>query len=174
PSGALEVLDQRGIADGFLAEGKKAQATGFAGVPFDLSGFPTRHPYSGSARRICGLGGRSDPAGARGRANHLVRTAYCGIAHRLSYLSMAPLLFCHISYELTGLFCESDSAGPMIRPLFSLRAPPLYLDHVAYHSYGLRLAVSSDQSLSAVPQLALKSLLIRYLPEGAWRGPQNS
>jgi 2-polyprenyl-6-methoxyphenol hydroxylase-like FAD-dependent oxidoreductase len=42
----IEVLDQRGIADRFLAEGQKAQATGFAGVHFDLSGFPTRHPYS--------------------------------------------------------------------------------------------------------------------------------
>src|SRR5215468_6919768 len=40
-SRTLEVFDQRGIADRFLAEGKKAQATGFAGVPFDLSGFPT-------------------------------------------------------------------------------------------------------------------------------------
>jgi 2-polyprenyl-6-methoxyphenol hydroxylase-like FAD-dependent oxidoreductase len=42
----IEIFDQRGIADRFLAEGQKAQATGFAGVHFDLSGFPTRHPYS--------------------------------------------------------------------------------------------------------------------------------
>jgi 2-polyprenyl-6-methoxyphenol hydroxylase-like FAD-dependent oxidoreductase len=42
----LEIFDQRGIADRFLAEGQKTQATGFAGVHFDLSGFPTRHPYS--------------------------------------------------------------------------------------------------------------------------------
>ena len=39
-SRTLEVLDQRGIADRFLAEGQKAQVTGFAGVHFDLSGFP--------------------------------------------------------------------------------------------------------------------------------------
>src|ERR1700733_13685770 len=45
-SRTLEVFDQRGIADRFLAEGQKVQATGFAGVHFDLSGFPTRHPYS--------------------------------------------------------------------------------------------------------------------------------
>ena len=45
-SRTLEVLDQRGIADRFLAEGQKAQAIGFAGVHFDLSGFPTRHPYT--------------------------------------------------------------------------------------------------------------------------------
>src|SRR5206468_6692262 len=45
-SRTIEIFDQRGIADRFLAEGQKAQATGFAGVHFDLSGFPTRHPYS--------------------------------------------------------------------------------------------------------------------------------
>jgi glycine/D-amino acid oxidase-like deaminating enzyme len=35
-SRTIEVLDQRGIADRFLAEGQKAKATGFAGVHFDL------------------------------------------------------------------------------------------------------------------------------------------
>ena len=45
-SRTIEVLDQRGIADRFLAEGQKAQVTGFAGAHFDLSSFPTRHPYS--------------------------------------------------------------------------------------------------------------------------------
>jgi 2-polyprenyl-6-methoxyphenol hydroxylase-like FAD-dependent oxidoreductase len=45
-SRTLEIFDQRGIADRFLAEGQKAQVTGFAGVHFDLSGFPTRHSYS--------------------------------------------------------------------------------------------------------------------------------
>jgi 2-polyprenyl-6-methoxyphenol hydroxylase-like FAD-dependent oxidoreductase len=42
----IEILDQRGIAERFLAEGQKAQVTGFAGVHFDISNFPTRHPYS--------------------------------------------------------------------------------------------------------------------------------
>jgi 2-polyprenyl-6-methoxyphenol hydroxylase-like FAD-dependent oxidoreductase len=42
---SIEVLDQRGIADRFLAEGQKAQVAGFAGVSFDISDFPTRHPY---------------------------------------------------------------------------------------------------------------------------------
>jgi len=41
----IEILDQRGIADRFLAEGQVAQVAGFARVGFDLSGFPTRHPY---------------------------------------------------------------------------------------------------------------------------------
>jgi 2-polyprenyl-6-methoxyphenol hydroxylase-like FAD-dependent oxidoreductase len=41
----IEVLDQRGIADRFLAEGQLAQVAGFASVRLDISDFPTRHPY---------------------------------------------------------------------------------------------------------------------------------
>jgi 2-polyprenyl-6-methoxyphenol hydroxylase-like FAD-dependent oxidoreductase len=41
----LELLDQRGIADRFLAEGQKAQVASFAGKVLDLSDFPTRFPY---------------------------------------------------------------------------------------------------------------------------------
>ena len=39
------MLDQRGIADRFLAEGQTAQVAAFAGTPLDISDFPTRHPY---------------------------------------------------------------------------------------------------------------------------------
>ncbi len=42
---SIEVLDQRGIAERFLAEGKATQIAGFAGVPLDISDFPTRHNY---------------------------------------------------------------------------------------------------------------------------------
>src|SRR5436305_7755489 len=41
----LEVLDQRGIVDRFLAEGQVAQVAGFGSVRLDISDFPTRHPY---------------------------------------------------------------------------------------------------------------------------------
>src|SRR5215213_1869475 len=41
----IEVLDQRGIADRFLAQGQVAQVAGFASVRLDISDFPTRHPY---------------------------------------------------------------------------------------------------------------------------------
>src|SRR4026207_1576828 len=44
-SRTIEVLDQRGVADRFLAEGQVAQVAGFAGVRLDISDFPTRHPY---------------------------------------------------------------------------------------------------------------------------------
>ena len=41
----IEVLDQRGIAERFLEAGYTAPAHGFAGIPLDLSDFPTRHNY---------------------------------------------------------------------------------------------------------------------------------
>jgi 2-polyprenyl-6-methoxyphenol hydroxylase-like FAD-dependent oxidoreductase len=42
----IEVLDQRGVADRFLAEGQVVQAAMFATTVLDMSDFPTRHPYS--------------------------------------------------------------------------------------------------------------------------------
>jgi 2-polyprenyl-6-methoxyphenol hydroxylase-like FAD-dependent oxidoreductase len=47
----IEVLDQRGIADRFLAAGQTAQVAGFAGVRLDISDFPTRHPYGLALRQ---------------------------------------------------------------------------------------------------------------------------
>jgi 2-polyprenyl-6-methoxyphenol hydroxylase-like FAD-dependent oxidoreductase len=44
-SRTIEILDQRGIADRFLAAGQVAQVAGFASVRLDISDFPTRHPY---------------------------------------------------------------------------------------------------------------------------------
>jgi 2-polyprenyl-6-methoxyphenol hydroxylase-like FAD-dependent oxidoreductase len=44
-SRTIEVLDQRGIAGRFLAEGQTMQGLGFSGIPLDISDFPTRHPY---------------------------------------------------------------------------------------------------------------------------------
>jgi 3-(3-hydroxy-phenyl)propionate hydroxylase len=41
----IEVLDQRGIADRFLARGQTAQVATFAGTRLDMSDFPGRHPY---------------------------------------------------------------------------------------------------------------------------------
>src|SRR4051795_13450891 len=42
----IEILDQRGIADRFLAEGQVVQAAAFGTTVLDMSDFPTRHPYS--------------------------------------------------------------------------------------------------------------------------------
>src|SRR5262249_27890360 len=44
-SRTIEVLDQRGIADRFLAHGQVAQVAAFSGIPLDISDFPTRHNY---------------------------------------------------------------------------------------------------------------------------------
>ena len=44
-SRTIEVLDQRGIADRFLAEGQTHPFVGYAGTFLDISDFPTRHNY---------------------------------------------------------------------------------------------------------------------------------
>ncbi|MEX0789428.1 MAG: FAD-dependent monooxygenase [Actinomycetota bacterium] len=44
-SRTIEIFDQRGIADRFLAEGQTAQVAGFAATRLDISDFPTRHNY---------------------------------------------------------------------------------------------------------------------------------
>ncbi len=41
----IEVLDQRGVAERFLAEGKQAPVAVFASTRLDLGDLPTRHPY---------------------------------------------------------------------------------------------------------------------------------
>ena len=45
-SRTIEVLDQRGIAHRFLAEGQVVQVATFGTSKLDMSDFPTRHPYS--------------------------------------------------------------------------------------------------------------------------------
>jgi len=45
-SRTIEVLDQRGVADRFLAEGRAVQAAMIGTTVLDMSDFPTRHPYS--------------------------------------------------------------------------------------------------------------------------------
>src|SRR3954451_13612111 len=41
----IEVLDQRGVAERFLAEVQVTQVATFGAGPLDMSDFPTRHPY---------------------------------------------------------------------------------------------------------------------------------
>jgi 3-(3-hydroxy-phenyl)propionate hydroxylase len=44
-SRTVEVLDQRGVLDRFMTEGRTMQVQAFAGMPLDISDFPTRHNY---------------------------------------------------------------------------------------------------------------------------------
>jgi 2-polyprenyl-6-methoxyphenol hydroxylase-like FAD-dependent oxidoreductase len=41
----IEVLDQRGVAERFLSEGKVMQVAGYALISLDISDFPVRHNY---------------------------------------------------------------------------------------------------------------------------------
>jgi 2-polyprenyl-6-methoxyphenol hydroxylase-like FAD-dependent oxidoreductase len=45
-SRTIELFDQRGVADRFLAEGQVVQVARLAEAVLDMSDFPTRHPYS--------------------------------------------------------------------------------------------------------------------------------
>ena len=45
-SRTIEIIDQRGIADRFLAEGQVAKSGSSPGSRLDIGDFPTRHPYS--------------------------------------------------------------------------------------------------------------------------------
>ena len=45
-SRTIEVFDQRGVADRFLAEGQVVQVATFGRTALDMSDFPTRHPYT--------------------------------------------------------------------------------------------------------------------------------
>src|SRR5215218_8440978 len=44
-SRTIEVLDQRGIAERFLSQGKVMQVGGLAMIPLPIGDFPTRHNY---------------------------------------------------------------------------------------------------------------------------------
>lgn len=50
-SRTIEVLDQRGIAERFIAAGQTAQVAGFAATRLDMSDFPTRHNYGLALRQ---------------------------------------------------------------------------------------------------------------------------
>jgi 3-(3-hydroxy-phenyl)propionate hydroxylase len=50
-SRTLEVFDQRGIVDRFLAAGQTAQVAGFAAMRLDISDFPTQHNYGLALRQ---------------------------------------------------------------------------------------------------------------------------
>ena len=67
-SRTIEVLDQRGVVDRFLAEGRTAQVQAFGGVPLDISDFPTRHNYGMAllqSKFECIMSGWIDELGVR-------------------------------------------------------------------------------------------------------------
>lgn len=48
---SIEILDQRGVADRFLREGKFTQLAGFAWTRLDIGDLPTRHAYGLALRQ---------------------------------------------------------------------------------------------------------------------------
>jgi 2-polyprenyl-6-methoxyphenol hydroxylase-like FAD-dependent oxidoreductase len=81
----IEVLDQRGIADRFLARGQMAQVASFAWLRLDISDFPIRHPYGlalwqnrAHPGRLGRRTGSADPSRKRG-------DGFCPERHRRRY-----------------------------------------------------------------------------------------
>jgi 3-(3-hydroxy-phenyl)propionate hydroxylase len=94
------VLDQRGVADRFLAEGQVAQASMIGTTVLDMSDFPTRHPYSLGIWQ-----------------NQIERIMAAWIAE-------LPVQICY-GCEVTG-FAQDDTGDPggATRPRRSRGAPP--------------------------------------------------
>ncbi|HVI59890.1 MAG TPA: FAD-dependent monooxygenase [Luteimonas sp.] len=93
----LEVLDQRGIAERFIAEGQVAQAAGFASAKLDLGDFPTRHPY------VLGLWQK-----------HIERIL-------AGWVDELPVAF-HREREVTGFVQDDDGVGVALSDGTTLRA----------------------------------------------------
>ena len=80
-SRTIEVLDQRGIADRFLAEGQAMQIQGFARIPLDLSDFS--HPPQLRARAVAEPHrAHTGRLGRRGGCADLARTSGDGYGPR--------------------------------------------------------------------------------------------
>ncbi|MGW5240367.1 FAD-dependent monooxygenase [Monashia sp. NPDC004114] len=45
-SRTIEIFDQRGIAERFLAQGRTSQGLSFANTPLEIASLPSRHPYT--------------------------------------------------------------------------------------------------------------------------------
>ncbi|AHH21939.1 putative monooxygenase [Nocardia nova SH22a] len=43
---SMELLDQRGLLDGLLAQGRRIDSGHFGGIPLDFGDFPTRYPFT--------------------------------------------------------------------------------------------------------------------------------
>src|SRR3954465_1633099 len=59
-SRTIEVFDQRGIADRFLAEAERYPVVMFGGIVLDISDLPTPHPYTRRSGRSHAAGIMSD------------------------------------------------------------------------------------------------------------------
>jgi 3-(3-hydroxy-phenyl)propionate hydroxylase len=96
-SRTIEVLDQRGIADRFLAQGQAHRVVRFHMIPLDISDFPTRHNY------VLGL-----------RQNHIERI----LAEWVGELAVAIYRGC----EVTGFAQDDTGVDVALSNAQSLRA----------------------------------------------------
>lgn len=179
----IEVLDQRGIADRFLAEGFPMQVQAFAGIPLDISDFPTRHNYGlallqSEFERI--MGGWIDELGVRvlrernvksfaQNQHHVEVTCSDGIRLRAKYL-----VGCDGSRSMVRKSAGIDFAGwdpttCWITAEVEMREPPAFglrggggIGPAASGRIGVTLTESNLGNRSTEPNLDdLRAALIR-------------
>ncbi|TQM29905.1 FAD-dependent monooxygenase [Nocardia bhagyanarayanae] len=145
----MEILDQRGMLDGMLAQGRPLQVGHFAGIPLDFSDFPTRYPFTlvipqslieteleNRAKELGAtvawdspvLGFRQDGSevevevgGAQGIRR--LRAAYlvgCD-GGRSTVRRLAGIAFAGTDATMTGMLADVELAEPPAQPFFSHR-----------------------------------------------------
>ncbi|MCP2295213.1 3-(3-hydroxy-phenyl)propionate hydroxylase [Nocardia amikacinitolerans] len=145
----MEILDQRGMLDGVLTQGRPLQAGHFAGIPLDFSDFATRYPFTlvlpqslierELERRAAELGAtvawdspvlgfRRDDSGVEveiGGAQGVrrLRAAYlvgCD-GGRSAVRKLAGIEFAGTDATMTGMLADVELAEPPAEPFFGRR-----------------------------------------------------
>ncbi|MFD0364043.1 FAD-dependent monooxygenase [Nocardia sp. GCM10030253] len=145
----MEILDQRGLLDGLLPQGRTLQAGHFGGLPLDFSDFDTRYPYmlavlqSVFEREIdrCAtelgasvrwgspvVGFRQDATGVEVEVGgpdgpRRIRAAYlvgCD-GGRGAVRKLAGIDFAGTDATMTGMIADVELADPPAQPFFSHR-----------------------------------------------------
>ncbi|WP_330252678.1 FAD-dependent monooxygenase [Nocardia sp. NBC_00565] len=144
----MEVLDQRGLLDGLLLQGRPMQAGHFGGLPLDFADFDTRYPYTlavlqsvvereleGHATELGApvqwaspvVGFRQDASGVEveigGPNPRRIRAAYlvgCD-GGRSAVRKLAGIDFVGTDTTMTGMIADVELSDPPAQPFFGHR-----------------------------------------------------
>lgn len=171
---SMEILDQRGLLERLLPQGRVMQAGHFGGLPLDFSDFDTRHPYmlavlqSVLERELDShvaelgattqwdspvIGFRQDGAGVEveiGGANpRRVRAAYlvgCD-GGRSAVRKLAGIAFTGTEATVTGMIADVELADPPAQPFFAHRGGAGDFSAVQFQPGWYRLVVQRHDTV---------------------------
>ncbi|WP_328412788.1 FAD-dependent monooxygenase [Nocardia sp. NBC_00403] len=165
----MEILDQRGLLDDLLPQGRRIQAGHFGGLPLDFSDFNTRYPYTLAVlqsviereldRRATELGAlvqwgspvvgfHQDATGVEvevgGPAGpRRIRAAYlvgCD-GGRSTVRKLAGIDFAGTDATVTGMIADVELTDPPAQPFFGQRGGAGDFSAVQFEPGGYRLVV---------------------------------